>query len=69
MKYPKVYEKIRQNMADEFDTPDTDEIIAAALDAAREAVEALFPPLFPSDDYLTTKGAALAAIDALKDEQ
>lgn len=38
MKYQRVYEIVRQNMADPSDFPDDDELIFAALEAAKEAV-------------------------------
>lgn len=41
MTHPDVYALLRERMADDNDIPDTDEIIAAALDAAVEAVKAL----------------------------
>lgn len=38
MSYPAVYALLRERMADERDIPTDDEIIAAALDCAKEAV-------------------------------
>lgn len=66
MKYPTVYVLLRERMADDNDIPDTDEIVAAALDAARDAVAGL--PQDPRPTVAPYYLAALAAIDALKGE-
>jgi hypothetical protein len=61
-------------MADDNDIPTPDDIIAAGLDAAREAVAALFDGAhrLMSDGhysyFVPDKADALAAIDALRGE-
>lgn len=63
MKYPKVYELLVQRGAWD-DPPDTDEIIAAALDVARAAVVEI-----QEDSAFVRANDVLDAINALRGDR
>ena len=62
MRYELVYALLRSRMTDDSDIPTTDEIIAAALDVAREAI-GYRPSAVDLDPLWQSKVRAVAIIE------